>query len=105
VLKTVLAAFALATVATALQGAPLVAPGLSEDTLKWAMQVGGPLFVLNVLVLALYRRDFLRLHAQATSQNNALMEVVTNNIAAFKDYAGQHERLARAVEKVEERVS
>jgi membrane protein implicated in regulation of membrane protease activity len=98
--RIIVTALALATGAVGLQ-AQAVAVG--DQTLIWAMQVGGPLFALNVVVLVLYRRDVLKLYGESQGQTKTLMELVSANITAFRESTAESARVARALERLENR--
>lgn len=70
----------------------------NPETLKWAIQVGGPLFGLVVIVLFYYRYDFRRSLDESRAANAVLVELVKANTAALVAHAAAVERIARAVE-------
>jgi membrane protein implicated in regulation of membrane protease activity len=101
--KHVFVAAALTAAAMGLQESFPVAPG--GDTLKWGLQVGGPLFVLILVILFYYRNDFRRSltesreqNAATREQNKELRQVVVDNTEALTSFRSEVERLARAIE-------
>lgn len=74
-----------------------LSPGQQIDFVKWALEEGG-LFVVIVLVLYFYRRDFRQSAANLQAQVDALMKVVQNNVTVMQAMKATNARLARAVE-------
>lgn len=71
-----------------------------KDTgmLTWAFQVGGPIFVTLLIVLAFYRNDFRKTIAQAKTDNAMLVQLVQSTVTAMQANTSETSRMARAIE-------
>lgn len=74
------------------------------DFVKWVLEEGG-LFVVILVILYFYRKDFKRaeedrkIEREAIKiERDALVSLVTNSVAALNQVKLTNERLARAVE-------
>lgn len=76
---------------------PTLSPGQQMDVVKWILEQGG-LFVVIVVVLYFYRRDFKTSTANQQAQTNALLHVVQANVIAMQELRATTDRMARAVE-------
>jgi hypothetical protein len=75
----------------------LATPQQQADFLQWALKEGG-LFVVVIVILYFYRRDFGRAAQNQQAQTSALLQVVQTNVTALNSLQGTTARLARAVE-------
>ncbi len=72
------------------------------DVTKWAVQIGGPLFLALVLVLFFYRRDFQQALTHARQQNTALVDLTKIVVTALQENKAATERLTDAIERIED---
>jgi hypothetical protein len=68
------------------------------DFVKWALKEGG-MFVVVLVVLYFYRRDFRTSSQHQQAQSSALLQVVQGNVAAMQKLEATTARLARAQEQ------
>lgn len=76
-----------------------------QEMMRWAVQVGGPLFLALLIILWFYRKDFKDSAARAAQRDAALLEVVRASTAAMTAQTESSRHLTQAVEEALERLN
>lgn len=93
-------AFWMADTVTAMQTQIPSLTGTDEEKiLRWAAEKGG-LFLMVLIILWFYRRDFRQAASERSSQTNALLHVVRENITAMSDLKASNAALQATVDNL-----
>jgi hypothetical protein len=93
-------AFWMADSVTAMQTQIPSLTGTDEEKiLRWAAEKGG-LFVMVLIILWFYRRDFRQAASERQSQTNALLHVVRENITTMTDLRAANAALQATVDRL-----